>query len=60
MASRFVVEGDRIWEHGNVSEIRPSGSRSPFHHEIKPGLLNAIIAESAIPRDEFIKDLQSL
>jgi len=32
----------------------------PLHREIKPGLLNAIIAESGIPRDEFIKDLQSL
>ncbi len=32
----------------------------PLHRGIKPGLLNAIIAESAIPRDEFIKALQSL
>ena len=32
----------------------------PLHREIKSGLLNAIIAESGIPRDEFIKDLQSL
>jgi len=28
--------------------------------EIKPGLLNAIIAESTIPKSEFIKDLQAL
>ena len=32
----------------------------PLHDEIKPGLLNAIIAESGIPRDEFIKDLRSV
>jgi hypothetical protein len=32
----------------------------PLHGEIRPGLLNAIIAESEIPRDEFIKDLQSV
>jgi len=32
----------------------------PLHREIKPGLLNAIIAESRIPSDEFIKELQSL
>ncbi len=32
----------------------------PLHREIKPGLLNAIIAESGIPRDEFVKALRSL
>lgn len=32
----------------------------PVHPEIKPGLLNAIIAESGIPRIQFIKDLQAL
>lgn len=32
----------------------------PLHHEIRAGLLNAIIAESGIPRDEFVKDLKSL
>jgi len=32
----------------------------PIHREIKPGLLNAIIAESGIPRSEFIKDFQAL
>jgi hypothetical protein len=32
----------------------------PLHREIKPGLLNAIIAESGITRSEFIKDLQAV
>ena len=32
----------------------------PLHGEIQPGLLRAIIAESGIPRDEFIRDLQAL
>jgi len=32
----------------------------PLHREIKPGLLNAIIAESTIPENEFIKDLETL
>lgn len=32
----------------------------PLHKEIRPGLLNAIIAESGIPREEFIEELKSL
>jgi hypothetical protein len=32
----------------------------PLHHEIKPGLLNAIIAESGIPKTEFIEALEAL
>jgi len=32
----------------------------PLHKEIKPGLLNAIIAEAGIPRDQFIKELEQL
>lgn len=32
----------------------------PLHREIKAGLLNAILAESGIPRNEFIKDLQAI
>ena len=32
----------------------------PLHREIKPGLLNAIIAESSIPKSEFIEELEAL
>jgi len=32
----------------------------PLHHEIKSGLLNAIIAESGIPKGEFIEELEAL
>jgi len=32
----------------------------PLHREIKPGLLNAIITESGIPKSEFIQELEAL
>ena len=32
----------------------------PLHREIKPGLLNAIIAESSIPKSQFIEELEAL
>lgn len=32
----------------------------PLHKEIKPELLNAIVAESGLPREKFIRELESL
>ena len=59
MALVFVEDAALTWAWKRVGD-KTVWLTVPLHREIKLGLLNAIIAESGIPRDEFIKDLQSL